>query len=177
VALGVQVQQLRKEKLMLEAEIETLNSKTIASIEAASQKIRIVADNLRFDFENESTGYEATIKVLGESARAEMKKELIAQKESLKQNLESANRLIKEFVADAETIKRENWDTGKLLGFHIHLTRLANLLDGKQIPSVEALVTMKMTVDAFNDYLTRNQLDKRCPRAVRFSAELRGMLV
>jgi hypothetical protein len=80
-------------------------------------------------------------------------------------------------ASGVESLRKSTWDVGKLVGFNVHLTRLARLVAGEPVEKVEALSTMKMVVDAFTDYLTRNRLADRCPSASRFSSELRSMIV
>ena len=174
--LNTQVLQLRKEKQMLVADIETLRSSAMAALENAYQKIRVVSDEIKYDFENPESGYEATIKRIGEESRGEIREEFKSQREAIRQGLDAAAKQIKGFVSDAETLRKETWDTAKLLGYNVHLIRLASLIGGEQVPQVEAVITMKATVDAFRSYLTMNKLESRCPSATTLSRELRGML-
>jgi len=79
-------------------------------------------------------------------------------------------------ASDVENLKKNTWEIGKLVGSSVHLTRLAGIIAGEPVGTVEGVSTMKMAVDAFTDYLIRNQLANSCPSATRFSEELRGLI-
>jgi hypothetical protein len=175
-ALSSQVAQLEKRKRSLEADIETLSGQTMEVVDDAVTRIKIAAEEVKFAFENPDTGYEATIKRLGEEAKQDMSIELKAQRAALKSELDNAAGSIKKFVAEAEVLRKETWDTAKLIGSNTHLTRLVILIGGEQIPRDEALITMKMTVDSFQSYFIRNKITW-CPSAARLSQELLGGLL
>jgi molecular chaperone GrpE (heat shock protein) len=113
------------------------------------------------------------IRRLGNDAIADTDKELEAKKEALKQSLVELRGFINRSLTDVEKLRKNTWDTAKVLGFSIHLTRLANIISGEPVEKVGALATMKMTVDAFIDYLNRNGLARSCPSVMKFSEELR----
>lgn len=175
-ALGAQVVQLDMAKTGLEAEINTINSDTVKALERASKTLTAVADGLRRDFEDPEMGYEARIRSLGEDAIKDTEEELEAKREALGISIDGLRGFINSSLMDVENLKRNTWDTAKLLGFNIHLTRLARLVAGDAIDRVEALATMKMTVDSFTYYLTRNQLVESCPSAAKFSSEIRRIM-
>jgi hypothetical protein len=75
-----------------------------------------------------------------------------------------------------EKLKSNTWEVGKLVGASIYLGQLTRLVAGEPIEKVEAISTMKMTVDAFIDYLKHNTLASKCPSAALFSAELRKII-
>lgn len=102
--------------------------------------------------------------------------ELEAKREALGRSIEGLRGFINRSLTDVENLKRNTWGTAQLLGFNIHLTRLARLVAGDAIDRVEALATMRMTVDSFTDYLARNQLVDRCPSAAKFSSEIRRIM-
>ena len=172
VELGAQVAQLESVKSELLAKIEILNSEAINAVRVASRTITDVAEKLKFDFEDPLLGYRVIIRRLGNDAIADTEKELEAKKEALKQSMDGVRSFINRSLTDVEKLRKNTWDTAKILGFSIHLTRLANIINGEPVERVEALATMKMTIDAFTDYLNRNQLINRCPSASKFSDEL-----
>jgi hypothetical protein len=173
--LRVIVARLEKAKTGLETEISTLNSDTIKALEGASKTITAIAEVLRRDFEDPETGYKVRIQSLGEDAVKETEEELKAKREALGQSMDGLRSFVNRSLVDVENLKKETWDTAKVLGFNIHLTRLAWLIAGDPVGRVEALATMKMTVDAFIDYLKRNQMYNKYPSAATFSAELRSI--
>ena len=163
-------------KMTLEAEIDTLNSEAIKGIREASKIISNVAEGLKLDFEASGTGYKARVQSLGKEAIVEMKEELRVQRESFRMSVEELRNFIKRSVSDVENLKKSTWGTAKLVGFNFHLTRLARIVAGEQVGAVEALATMKMTVDAFTDYLALQGHADRCPSARVFSTELRRII-
>lgn len=174
--LSLQVSTLKASKSALEAEINTLNSEAIRGIGEASKKIKEVAEGLKQDFEAPETGYKARIQSLGNEATTKMNEELDTQRKTLIKSAGELSSFITSSVSEVEVLKKSTWDVGKLIGFNVHLTRLARLVAGESVGTVEALSTMKMTVDAFTDYLTRNHLANRYPSATRFSEELRSFI-
>jgi len=175
-ALSSQVSKLTNEKTALEAEINTLNSEAINGIREASKTITDVAESLTFDFEAPETGYKARIQILGKEATAEMKEELKTGREALRKSAEELRNSITRSASEVENLKKNTWEIGKLVGSSVHLTRLARVIAGEPVERVAALSTMKMAVDAFIDYLNRNQLASSCPSATRFSTELRSII-
>jgi molecular chaperone GrpE (heat shock protein) len=146
------------------------------AVRVASKTITDVAEKLKDDFEDPLMGYRVMIRRLGNDAIADADKELEAKKEALKQSMDGVRSFINRSLTDVEKLRKNTWDTAKILGFSIHLTRLANIINGEPVERVEALATMKMTIDAFTDYLNRNQLTNRCPSASKFSDELMGAM-
>jgi hypothetical protein len=175
-ALSAQVSRLVNSKTMLEAEISTLNSEAIKGIREASKTITDVAEGLKLDFEAPETGYKARIQSLGSEAIADMDEELRAKRETLRQSIEGLSKFVNRSASDVENLKKNTWDTAKLIGYNTHLTRLAKLVGGEPVETLEALATMKMTVDAFSGYLASKGLASRCPSGWSFSAELRSVM-
>ena len=173
--LSNSVAQLQKQKTALEADIETLHSEAIVSLREAYASISNASNVLVNDFVNPETGYEATIKRLGKEAREEMKDELYTQKEALQKSFEAAAKQIDKYVADAEKLRKDTWNTGKLLGFNLYLIRLAKLIGGEQLTPVEAVSAMKMAVDAFYDWQLKHGLQNMYPSTQAYSVELRRL--
>jgi hypothetical protein len=169
-----QVTQLKREKQRLLSNIETLNTQTLTNMNEVANNLRTVADALVWEFSNEETGFNATITRLGDESRKKLSKELGAFSESLERCLADARKQLGGFTADSEKLREDTWESGKLLGFNIHLVRLADLVAGKQMPTTEAILTMKMTVNAFIDYFARNKILDMFPGAREFNEQLAG---
>jgi hypothetical protein len=172
ITLNAQVVQLEKKKAELEAGIYILNSEALDAVRKTSEDIRQVAESLRLDFEDPETGYNARIRSLGEDAVKETAAGLKAKREAIRQSLETVNTFVRRSLSDIESLKKGTWDTAKVLGFNLYLTRVANIVNDEPVGKIEALTTMMATVDAFNGYLKRNEID--CPSVSKFSGELRN---
>lgn len=177
VTLQAQESKLINQKRILEGEIKTLSSDTVKSIMEANIAIHEVADGLKADFDDPVNGYRARIKSLGDKAVDDVDVELKSKREALKKSLESLSGFITRSTAEVESLKKNSWEIGKLVGSSIHLARLAKIVAGESVGTVEGVATMKMVVDSFTDYLAKNNLVSRCPSATRFSDELRRVIL
>ena len=173
--LRAQELKLIDQRRALEGEIITLSSDAIKSIIAANNVIHEVADGLKADFEDPVNGYGARIKSLGDKAMGDVDVELKSKREELRRSLESLSGFVTRSANEVESLKKNSWEFGKLVGSSIYLIRLARIINGEQVGTVEGVAAMKMTVDAFTDYLIRNNLASRCPSSTRFSNELRSI--
>jgi len=113
-------------------------------------------------------GYMARIRSLGDKAIKDMDVELKDKREELSRNLESLSSFVTRSANEVESLRKNTWETGKLVGSSTHLARLARIVGGEQVETVEGVATMKMAVDSFKDYLTRTKLESRCPSAAKF---------
>jgi cell division septum initiation protein DivIVA len=176
VTLKAQESKLIDQKRALEGEIITLSSNAVKSIIAANNIIHDVADGLKADFEDPVNGYRVRIKVLGDKAIEDVDVELKGKREELRRSLESLSSFVTRSANEVENLRKNTWEPGKLVGSSVHLARLARIVGGEKVGTVEGVATMKMAVDSFTDYLTRNNLASKCPSATMFSAELRSII-
>jgi hypothetical protein len=175
-SLGAQVEQLNNTKTQLEAKISTLHSNAIEAIIKASNTMVNMANGLKEDFENPTTGFRATMQTIKTLSTAEMNESLNAQLEKMEQGTSKLTRFIERSAAEVEQMRNTSWDTGSLIGHNVYLTHLAKIVSGESVEKVQTLVTMKMTVDAFDDYLAKQGLAKNCPSCMKFGNELRGLM-
>ena len=176
VTLKAQESKLIDQKRALEGEVITLSSNAVRSIINANNIIHEVADGLKADFEDPVNGYRARIMGLGDKAVEDVGVELKGKREELRRSLESLSSFVTRSASEVESLRKNTWETGKLVGSSVHLARLAKIVGGEKVGAVEGVATMKMVVDSFTDYLRRNILVSNCPSAARFSAELRSII-
>jgi hypothetical protein len=174
--LGAQVDQLNSTKTELEAKISTLHSNAIEATIRASNTIVDVANGLKEDFEHPKTGVRAIMQTIKVYSIADINKSLNAQLEKLEQSTSKLTKFIERSAAEVEQLRNSSWNTGSLIGYNVQLTHLAKIVAGEPVERVQTLATMKMTVDAFTDYLAKQGLAISCPSGVRFSEELRGLM-
>ena len=134
--LSHKVDLLEDSKARLEAEISTLNSEAIKGITDASKVITDAANGLRLDFESPETGYKAKIQGLSREATEEMKEELNKQREAFRKSVGELQKFITDSVSELEAVKKNAWDLGKLIGFNVHLARLARIVAGESVETV-----------------------------------------
>ena len=176
VTLQAQELKLIDQRRALEGEIKTLSSDAVKSLIDANNTIHDVAEGLKEDFEDPVNGYRARIKILGDKAMEDVEIELKEKREALKKGLESLSSFVTRSANEVESLKKNTWETGKLVGSNMYLARLARIVGGEPVEQIEAVTTMIMTIDTFSHYLRSKQLIVKCPSARSFGTELRGLL-